>query len=74
MAMIKIKTDRMQQLTELHGLSNAKAAEKIGISKQTFLRALEGESVSARFVAGACLGFGIPFDSLFETQHETIAA
>lgn len=62
---IKVKTEQMKKLAELHGLNETRAAEKIGVGRQTYRRAMEGENVSAGFVAGACLGFGVPFDSLF---------
>lgn len=62
---LKVRVDQMKKLVELHGLTESRAAEKIGVGRQTYRRAMEGENVSAGFVAGACLGFGVPFDSLF---------
>ena len=64
---IRVRTDRMKNLTEIHGLNESEAARRIGCSRQTYRRAIGGENVSAGFVAGACLSFGVPFDALFHT-------
>lgn len=73
---LKVRRDQMKKLVELHGLSEGRAAEKIGVGRQTYRRAMAGENVSAGFVAGACLGFQVPFDSLFmavSTQQSAAA-
>lgn len=62
---LRVRQDQMKKLMELHGLSEGQAAERIGVGRQTYRRAMSGENVSAGFVAGACLGFQVPFDSLF---------
>lgn len=62
---IKVKQDKMSDLAALHDLTPAGMAKRIGVNRQTYNRAMEGENVSAAFVAGATLGFGIPFDALF---------
>lgn len=74
---LKVRVDQMKKLVELHGLTESRAAEKIGVGRQTYRRAMEGENVSAGFVAGACLGFQVPFDSLFQAvnaEQSTAAA
>lgn len=71
---IKVRTGQMKKLVELHGLTESRAAEKIGVGRQTYRRAMEGENVSAGFVAGACLGFQVPFDSLFRAVSTEQAA
>ena len=67
---LKVRTDRMKKLIELHGLTETAAAEKAGVTRPTWRRAMAGENVSAGFVAGACLGFQVPFDSLFYAVGE----
>lgn len=62
---IRVKRDKMADLAELHSLNPSGMAKRIGVQRQTYIRAMDGENVSAAFVAGATLGFGIPFDALF---------
>lgn len=62
---IKVKQDKMHDLAKLHKLNPSGMAQRIGVQRQTYVRAMAGENVSAAFVAGATLGFGIPFDALF---------
>lgn len=62
---IKVRTDRMESLAEVHNLTPAGMAERIGVTEQTYKRAMSGENVSAAFVAGATLAFGIDFAALF---------
>lgn len=64
---IKVKTDQLDELKKLHKISDIELAKKIGVSRQTVLRAKEGGSVSAAFVAGMCLYFRTPFETLFRT-------
>lgn len=73
---IKVKADHMQELKKLHKLSEIELAKRIGVSTQTLRRAMDGENVSAAFVAGACLYFRTPFETLFQATHttQTIAA
>ena len=64
---IKVKKDRMAELRKLTAKNESEMAEAIGVSRNTYRRAMEGENVSAAFVAGASIGFQVPFDSLFYT-------
>lgn len=68
---IKVKADHMQELKKLHKLSETELAKRIGVSTQTLRRAMDGENVSAAFVAGACLYFRTPFETLFEVAPAT---
>lgn len=68
---IKVKADRMNELKKLHKISDQELANRIGVSKQTLWRARNGENVSAAFVAGACLYFRTPFETLFEVAPAT---
>lgn len=62
---LKVRTDQMKKLVDLHGLNETTAANKIGVGRQTFRRAMAGENVSSAFAAGAVLAFEVPFQNLF---------
>ena len=65
---IFVKSQRMKNLQQTLGLNDTAMAKRIGISRQTYLRALDGESVSAEFAAGAVVAFGGKFEALFEAR------
>lgn len=67
---IKLNAQAMRTLMELHGLTRSTAAKKIKVSPQTFDRALSGENVSAGFVAGTALAFGVQFDRMFQVVEQ----
>lgn len=73
---IKLNTEAMKTLVRTLGLSESQAAERIGVKRQTFVRAMEGGNVSAAFVAGVLIGFGLEdFGQMFyTTTREEIAA
>ncbi|WP_411707790.1 hypothetical protein ACLI1L_000161 [Corynebacterium sp. LaCa117] len=72
---IRVKANEMRKLSELYKLNASGMAERIGVNRETYLRAMEGGNVSASFVAGATLGFGIEFSSLFySVRAENVAA
>lgn len=73
---IKVKADHLKELKKLHKLSEIELAKRIGVSTQTLRRAMDGENVSAAFVAGACLYFRTPFETLFQAtaSEQQIAA
>lgn len=73
---IRVKTDQMKELKKLHKLSEIELAKRIGVSTQTVRRAMDGATVSAAFVAGACLYFRTPFETLFEPvgENQKVAA
>lgn len=63
---IRLNSDQMRELKKLHQLSDIELAKRIGVNRQTLHRAMGGAPVSAGFVAGACLYFRTPFETLFE--------
>lgn len=72
---IRVKTNAMQTLRELHKKNETGMAKTIGCSRNTYIRAMNGENVSAAFVAGAAVGLGVPFDTLFYvTDNDAEAA
>lgn len=71
---IFVKVQKMKNLQQTLGLNDTAMAKRIGISRQTYLRALEGESVSAEFAAGAVVAFGGKFEALFEARAPIGAA
>ncbi|MDO4928557.1 MAG: hypothetical protein Q3976_05770 [Corynebacterium sp.] len=73
---IRVKKTQLEELKKIHRLSDTQLAKQIGVSKQTLWRAMEGENVSAGFVAGTCLYFRTPFEALFEfvSQTQDVAA
>ena len=64
---VKVKREQMSELRRLTRKNETEMAKTIGVSRGTYRRAMEGENVSAAFIAGASLGFRVPFDSLFYT-------
>ncbi|MEW4620735.1 hypothetical protein CHU72_08400 [Corynebacterium sp. LK12] len=64
---VKVKREQMNELRRLTRKNETEMAKTIGVSRGTYRRAMEGENVSAAFIAGASLGFQVPFDSLFYT-------
>ena len=64
---VKVKREQMSELRRLTRKNETEMAKTIGVSRGTYRRAMEGENVSAAFIAGASLGFQVPFDSLFYT-------
>lgn len=64
---VKVKREQMSELRRLARKNETEMAKTIGVSRGTYRRAMEGENVSAAFIAGASLGFRVPFDSLFYT-------
>ena len=65
---IRIRTEAMESLTKTLGLNASQAAERIGVKRQTFIRGMEGGNVSAAFVAGTLVGFGLrDFNQMFYT-------
>ncbi|MEJ6019846.1 hypothetical protein [Corynebacterium sp. H113] len=66
---IKVKRDEMRNLQKLTRKNESEMATVIGVSRGTYRRAMDGENVSAAFVAGASLGFRVPFDALFYTAE-----
>lgn len=72
---IKVKRDKMRELKKLYRLSSIDMAKRIGVTPQTYERAMSGQNVSAGFIAGATLGFQIGFDQLFTSvETETVTA
>lgn len=68
---VKVKREQMSELRRLTRKNETEMAKTIGVSRGTYRRAMEGENVSAAFIAGASLGFHVPFDSLFYTVETT---
>ncbi|AIT89189.1 hypothetical protein [Corynebacterium ulcerans] len=72
---IKLNVKQLKELKKLHKLSDIELAKHIGVSRKTLGRAMDGENVSAAFVAGACLYFRTPFETLFHaTPMRQVAA
>ncbi|MCL0120657.1 hypothetical protein [Corynebacterium pygosceleis] len=73
---IKVKTDKIRDLQKILGYSDIRMAKEIGVTRATYDRAINGGSISARFIAGATVAFRTPFDALFyiETAEQVPAA
>lgn len=71
---IKAKTEKLTGLQKALGANDSGMAEMIGCTRQTYRRAIEGNTVSAAFVAKVSLKFQVPFDTYFETTALPAAA
>ena len=67
-------TDQLTHLAQMYKLTESKMAQRIGVTPQTYRRALAGEPVSAAFVAGVSIAFGTPFESIFLVRGSATAA
>lgn len=73
-AKIILRPHALEALPELDGASVTDIAKRIGVTRQTVARAIEGEPVSAPFIAAVTIEFGMPFDHMFKAVREPIAA
>ena len=62
---VYVRQDSVRGLQRSLGLSDGAMAEKIGVSRQTYLRGLSGEPVSPDFAAGLLVAFGGKFEAAF---------
>ena len=72
---IKAKTEELRALQESLKKNDSGMAELIGCTRTTYRNAIEGENVSAGFMARVSVAFNVPFDQYFQTvSTETAAA
>ena len=64
---IKAKTAELRELQKTLGKNDSGMADLIGCTRSTYRHAVEGENVSAGFMAKVSLAFNVPFDRYFHT-------
>lgn len=74
MPAIRAKSQKLAELQSALDLSDQAMAEKIGCSRQTWKHAVEGENVSAGFIAKVSKTFQVPFDTYFHIVHAEVLA
>lgn len=65
-AAMVLKPGAFTFIPEAAALSQADLAATLGVTRQTLARALDGETVSAGFVAAVTLAFGRPIEQMFK--------
>lgn len=74
-AAIKAKSEKLADLQKSLHASDQAMADKVHCTRQTWRSALNGENVSAGFVAKVSLAFQVPFDTYFKISRlEAVAA
>lgn len=71
---LKVKAESFRQLQALTKKNDTEMAKAIGVSRQTYARALDGEPVSSGFVAGTMIAFNVGWEPLFYAEREEIIA
>lgn len=71
---IILRPHALDVLPQLEGLSQTGIAKRLGVTRQTVARAMDGEPVSAPFIAAVTLEFGMPFDHMFKAIREEATA
>lgn len=70
---IKAKTEQLTGLQSALGKTNSEMAKLIGCTRKTYQSAINGENVSAGFMARVTLAFNVPFDRYFCIASEQAA-
>lgn len=63
-----LRTEVMESLIAAHGLRLTSAAKRIGCTRQTLSRALDGLPISADAAASCAAAFSVSLDALFEVR------
>ena len=64
---IKAKTTELRALQRSLKKNDSGMAELIGCTRKTYRNAIDGENVSAGFMAKVSVAFNVPFDTYFHT-------
>lgn len=72
---VKAKAEKLIQLQKALGFSDQAMADKVHCTRQTWRNAIEGENVSAGFIARVSVAFQVPFDTYFQiAEAQELAA
>lgn len=65
---VKAKTEALKTLQATLRKNDSGMAQLIGCTRGTYRNAIDGENVSASFMARVSVAFNVPFDQYFQTS------